>query len=302
MITWIVIIILVIAVIWQLTRSARHTLTDSTDQQGHDKIAQDEAHITCPLVYNGNELEFSDEVLNTVLTKHFSYYNRLLDIDREKFISRLRKFIATKIFIIHDKKGYREMPILISAAAIQLTFGLRKYLLSHFNIIQIFPEAFVGLEPFRILIGNVTGNTINIAWKQFLEGYQNKYDLQNVGLHEMAHALAYVNFITKTDEDRHFIKEFKNFSKVARPIFQEMQKGRKTLLGEYAATNYHEFWAVSVEMFFENPLAFKHQLTDLYHAMSKVLNQDPIEQIKYKRTIIYRKTPATSNLNYSNSN
>ena len=128
MITWIVVIILVIALIWQVTRQRKHTLADSTDFTGHDKKASDEAHITCPLVYNGNDLEFSDDVLHTVLSKHFPYYNKLLDIDREKFISRLRKFIDTKIFIIHDKKGYREMPILISASAVQLTFGLRKFL------------------------------------------------------------------------------------------------------------------------------------------------------------------------------
>jgi Mlc titration factor MtfA (ptsG expression regulator) len=91
----------------------------------------------------------------------------------------------------------------------------------------------------------------------------------------MAHALAYVNFITKTDEDRHFKKEFHNFSKVARPIFQDMQRGRKTILGEYAATNYHEFWAVSVEVFFENSVRLRHDLPDLYEAMAKLLRQDP---------------------------
>lgn len=276
MITWIILIILVIAVIWQLTRSARHTLTDSTDQQGHDKIAQDEAHITCPLVYNGNELEFSDEVLNTVLTKHFSYYNRLLDIDREKFISRLRKFIATKIFIIHDKKGYREMPILISAAAIQLTFGLRKYLLSHFNIIQIFPEAFVGLEPFRILIGNVTGNTINIAWKQFLEGYQNKYDLQNVGLHEMAHALYYQNFETELSIDRDFKDSFSKFNSIGDKIYHVEKILTIGLYSEYAIKDFQEFWAESIEIYFKSPDRLQLHYPELYTVLCDLLNQDPL--------------------------
>lgn len=276
MIIWIVIIILVIAVIWQLTRSARHTLTDSTDQPGHDKIAQDEAHITCPLVYNGNELEFSDEVLNAVLTKHFSYYNRLLDIDREKFISRLRKFIATKIFIIHDKKGYREMPILISAAAIQLTFGLRKYLLSHFNIIQIFPEAFVGLEPFRILIGNVTGNTINIAWKQFLEGYQNKYDLQNVGLHEMAHALYYQNFETELSIDRDFKDSFSKFNSIGDKIYHVEKILTIGLYSEYAIKDFQEFWAESIEIYFKSPDRLQLHYPELYTVLCDLLNQDPL--------------------------
>ena len=74
MVIWIILIILVIITIWRLTPSARHPLTDSTEQLPvHDKVSQDELAIKCPLVYNGNELEFPDEVLHTVLTKHFPY-------------------------------------------------------------------------------------------------------------------------------------------------------------------------------------------------------------------------------------
>ncbi|MCO5240861.1 MAG: zinc-dependent peptidase [Chitinophagaceae bacterium] len=276
MIVWIVLIILVIASIWQLTRSVRLTLTDSTDQQGHDKLSQEEAHIKCPLVYNGNELEFPDDVLNAVLTRHFPYYNRLLDIDREKFISRLKKFIDTKIFIIHDKKGYREMPILISAAAIQLTFGLKKYLLSHFNIIQIFPEAFVGLEPFRILIGNVTGNTINIAWKQFLEGYKNKYELQNVGLHEMAHALYYQNFETAMSIDKDFKDTFRKFNSIGDKIYNVEKVLTIGLYSEYAIKDFQEFWAESIEIYFKSPDRLNLHYPELYQVLCDLLNQDPL--------------------------
>jgi Mlc titration factor MtfA (ptsG expression regulator) len=92
----------------------------------------------------------------------------------------------------------------------------------------------------------------------------------------MGHALAYVNFITRTEEDKHFKKEFHNFSKVARPIFTSMQNGVKNLLGDYAATNYHEFWAVAIEVFFENAVLFRQELPELYEAMSRVLNQDPL--------------------------
>jgi Mlc titration factor MtfA (ptsG expression regulator) len=55
-----------------------------------------------------------------------------------------------------------------------------------------------------------------------------------------------------------------------------MQKGVKNILGDYAGTNYHEFWAVSVEVFFENPIRMRHELPDLYQAMARLLRQDPI--------------------------
>ena len=41
-------------------------------------------------------------------------------------------------------------------------------------------------------------------------------------------------------------------------------------------SNLHEFWAVSVEAFFENPKGLKENMPDLYEALCRVLNQDPL--------------------------
>jgi Mlc titration factor MtfA (ptsG expression regulator) len=80
---------------------------------------------------------------------------------------------------------------------------------------------------------------------------------------------------------------------VARPIFTSMQQaGARNLLGEYAATNYHEFWAVAVEIFFESAVQFRHDLPELYEAMATVLNQDPLRFITGNTTIIRREPSA----------
>ena len=234
-----------------------------------------------------------------VVARNIRYFHRLDSEQQQKFLFRTYLICRSKNFHYVGVVPNAEMPILISAVAAQLTLGLENFSLNYFRDIYVLQHDYHYGYYSLPFMGHVDSSGIFLSWDNFLQGLGNNADSSNVGLHEMAHALAYVNFITKTDEDRQFIREFKNFSKVARPIFQEMQKGKKTLLGDYAASNYHEFWAVSVEMFFENPLAFKHQLTELYHAMTKVLNQDPIEQIKYKRTIIYRKTSAV-NLNCAN--
>jgi Mlc titration factor MtfA (ptsG expression regulator) len=42
----------------------------------------------------------------------------------------------------------------------------------------------------------------------------------------------------------------------------------------------HEFWAVSVEAFFENPAGLRKNMPDLYEALSNVLNQDPVTKNK----------------------
>jgi len=225
---------------------------------------------------------------HSVVSKYFKYYNRLSLEEQRKFLFRTFLFKKSRRFHYIEVSENPEMPILISAVAVQLTFGLDKFLLNYFNDIFVLKDDYHYGFYSRPFMGHVDQTGIYLSWDNFMRGISGQTPNCNVGLHEMGHALAYVNFITETDEDKHFKKEFKNFSKVARPIFTGMQQGQKNLLGDYAATNYHEFWAVSVETFFENPVRFKHELPDLYESMVRVLNQDPLNFVTGKTTIIRR--------------
>ena len=233
-------------------------------------------HISSPLVYYGENLDFQDELIRRVLVKHFPYFSQLLPPDQDKFISRLKKFIKTKCYIIHDVKGYREMPILISASAIQLTFGLQKFILPHFSVIQIYPQEFIALEPMRVLIGNVSGNTINIAWKQFLEGYKHGFDNNNVGLHEMAHALYYQNFESEENIDKSFKDSFHLFTAFGDQVYHREKQRTIGLYSDYAMKNFQEFWAESIELFFENPGRLNSHYPELYNILCDLLCQDPL--------------------------
>lgn len=228
------------------------------------------------LIYRGSELHFSTGVLTTVLDRHFPYFNTLATADREKFLYRLKKFMDIKIFIIHDQSGFREMPILISATAIMLSFGLNSYLLPHFKFIHIFPAEFIGVNPFlRVLAGNVSGSSIRISWKHFLEGYQFPNDGKNVGLHEMAHAYYFQNFETNKNPDENFVTHFPAFNSFGNKVFQQERSPGNGFYSEYAIKNFQEFWAESVELFFERPLPLKAIYPDLYKIMAAILNQDP---------------------------
>ncbi|MEJ7737294.1 MAG: zinc-dependent peptidase [Chitinophagaceae bacterium] len=225
----------------------------------------------------------------SLVNKHIRYFQALNEVQQQKFLFRTYLIHKSKKFHYVGVQESPEMPVLISAVAAQLTLGLEKFSLNYFRDIYVLKHDYHYGYYSLPFMGHVDSTGIYLSWDNFLQGIRNTSDSSNVGLHEMAHALAYVNFITKTEEDRQFIKEFKNFSKIARPIFQDMQKGKKNLLGDYASTNYHEFWAVSVEMFFENPLRFKNELPDLYAAMLNVLNQDPIELMKSRQNLLQGK-------------
>lgn len=213
---------------------------------------------------------------HSIISDNLRFYNRLGLEDQRKFLFRTFLFKRAKRFHYIEVSENTEMPILVSAVAVQLTFGLDKFMLNYFRDIFILKDDYHYGFYSRPFQGHVDHSGIYLSWDNFMKGVKRLSPNCNVGLHEMGHALAYVNFITKTEEDKHFKKEFKNFSKVARPIFEGMQNGAKNILGDYAGTNYHEFWAVSVEVFFENPIRLRHELPELYAAMSKLLKQDPI--------------------------
>lgn len=233
------------------------------------------------LVYPGSSLEFGDEVLQSILTKYLPFYTALNNLDKEKFIDRLRKFISRKTFVIHDESGYREMPVLVSAAAVQLSFGLNNYLLPTFQAIHIYPAEFIRTDPgITFLIGNVSNNCINISWKHFLSGFANPNNGENVGLHEMAHAYYYQNFATDIDCDAKFTYNYSAYGECSDRIFEEEKLITPKLFTDYGLSSKQEFWAESTEIFFEKPEAMQLAHPDLYDCMCKLLNQYPNAKIQ----------------------
>ena len=230
--------------------------------------------------YYGEELDFPEDTISGCLAKHLPYYSGLNAAEKEKFLQRLQQFIHGKTFRIHDRQGFKEMPILVSAAAIQLSFGFENYLLPQFEFIHIFPQEFVhSHSAFNLLEGNVSGQSINISWKHFLEGFEYPTDGQNVGLHEMAHAYYCQNFLCEDNIDGSFVSGFHGFNTYANKAFEQEKIPGNDLYSDYALKNFQEFWAESIEIFFEKPVYLNNTYPDLYAALSALLRQDPLHNI-----------------------
>lgn len=241
-----------------------------------------------------NFYEKEHQVFDNQLSQYNPYYKSLDMPGKDRFLLRVSDFMESKDFQYIDVQQEEIMPLLISSAAIQLTFGLDNYLMDHFSTIYLLRDNYrYGLynTPFE---GHVSEEGIYLSWSNFLREFSDYSDGQNVGLHEMAHALVYVNFTSGDSIDQAFHARFSTFSSVARPIFEGMSGGDPNspgasaagLLGNYAATNYQEFWAVCVETFFERPVAFKKQIPTLYLALCTLLNQDPLTPGKILRSTI----------------
>ena len=226
------------------------------------------------IVVHGKDLRLGKEDLHTILTKRYAFYRFLSADVQQLFLHRLATFLQKKIFIIKDDEGFREMPVLVSAAAVHLTLGLRYYLLPFYQYIRIYPEEFFGDNSFKVLAGNVQQNTITVAWNHLLKGNENSTDGANVGLHEMSHALYFQKIVVEENHARTFSKKYNCLLSECREAFDDEMKGRIDLYSNYATTNLQEFWAESVELFFEKPTSLQAQYPRVFEGMKILLNQD----------------------------
>jgi hypothetical protein len=215
-----------------------------------------------------------------ILEAYFVYYQRLSPEKKRDFEKRVNRFIRLKHFIPRNLKEVSdEMKVLISASAVQLTFGLHEIYLTHFNRILIYPDSYYSTINKQYHKGEVNPKwgTIALSWKDFLEGFEEKKNAKNLGLHEMAHALHLEDKIVHGN--RGFLNEklLSAYERLSRITIEKIRNGEDHFFRKYAGSNEEEFFAVSVETFFECPEEFLNKHPKLYHTMAGLLQQDPLE-------------------------
>ncbi|MDU8926501.1 zinc-dependent peptidase [Alisedimentitalea sp. MJ-SS2] len=118
-----------------------------------------------------------------------------------------------------------------------------------------------------------------LSWAHSEQGAINDVDGQNLVLHEFAHKLdeltGEANGIPLLGKGHSFTEWENVFVKAYKTHVANVEKGRKTVIDAYGATNYEEFFAVSIEVFFERPLALFREEPEVYAQLSKLLRLDP---------------------------
>ncbi|TVR79216.1 MAG: hypothetical protein EA412_06920 [Chitinophagaceae bacterium] len=229
---------------------------------------------------------------NQILRTKNKFYQSLSFDGKRKFITRLIEFNKTKSY--SGQKGLEiteEMKILVAASAIQLTFGLKNFLMRNIEKINLYPESFYipahrikgvfpppkkGEEEWVKIRGKTsTKGVIGLSWKDFQIGYDIPDDNYNLGLHEMAHALK-LSLEKGYDFDNNFSFYLDHWLDVGLQQFKKVKSGDSSFLRAYGGTNKHEFFAVCIEFFFESPIAFKKELPDIFNHLCVLLNLNPI--------------------------
>ena len=218
------------------------------------------------------------KIMPALLLEHSPYYRKLDLKERTYFEERVLRFIATKHFYRFDTKSKvtDEMQILIAATAIQITFGYPdRYDYEVFRRIAISDKDYISSQTLNVHQGetNPGKSLIAFSWERFMFGIKNPHDSINLGLHEFAHALFVNNVRGFTNHS--FKKAIGKWHKIVNKIIEEGTADN--FFRRYAFVNKMEFFAVSMECFFENPQDFNSHLPELYHVMCELLNQNPLK-------------------------
>lgn len=215
--------------------------------------------------------------VDSVLNRRISFYRKLSNDGRAKFVHRLQRLLLIKKFVEKDDLTLtHEMKIVVCAAMVQITYGMKRYELDNIKGFEIYPSIFYN----RFMKVYLKGSTppeglISLSWKDLEHGFLIDNDKYNLGLHEVAHALklslkyAY-NFDTK------FANYLETWESIGYKEFDKMKRGNDSFLRKYGGVNEHEFFAVCIEHFFEVPKEFKEHLPKIYHHLCILLNLNPL--------------------------
>ncbi|MCU4157390.1 zinc-dependent peptidase [Carboxylicivirga sp. A043] len=218
--------------------------------------------------------------IKEILEEQFAYYNHLPDTLKTDFILRTYQFMQRRNWVSSSKPIVdMHQKTLISASAIQLTFGLKQVSFGRFKTIIVHEDAYYNRLTRKYHRGEVNqAGLIVLSWKHFEQGYADAKDKINLGLHEMAHAL---DLALHLSEGRRY-NVHRLMDKFRQSAFEKMLAMRNNpngFLRQYGSTNAREFFSVAIEHFFEAPKDFRTQMPELYYELCQLLNQDPCNNI-----------------------
>ncbi|MEM1129149.1 MAG: M90 family metallopeptidase [Pseudomonadota bacterium] len=118
-----------------------------------------------------------------------------------------------------------------------------------------------------------------LSWAHSKAGALDDHDGHNVVLHEFAHQIddlsGQANGVPLLGKDQSFAEWEHVFVKAYKDHVHAVETGHRTLIDPYGAETHAEFFAVSVEVFFERPHEMKRQAPEVYGQLAKLFRLEP---------------------------
>ena len=118
-----------------------------------------------------------------------------------------------------------------------------------------------------------------LSWSHSRQGALDDRDGQNVVLHEFAHQIddlsGGTNGVPILSDGQSFAEWERVFLTAYDAHLHAVEAGKPTVIDPYGATGHEEFFAVSVEVFFEKPRDLKAAVPEVYDQLAKLFRLDP---------------------------
>lgn len=228
-----------------------------------------------------------------ILSKRVPYF-RKMPVDLQLQLKQhIQVFLQEKTFVgCNGVKINDEIKITIAAQACLLLLNRKTDIYPKLQTILVYPRAFVrqqqqvnndGLQftQRQALVGESWEfGKIVLSWEDTLQGAESPDDGRNVVIHEFAHQLdqedGNANGAPILGKNQSYDTWSTIFLEHYTLLNQQVKEGKPSLFDYYGATNPAEFFAVSSEVFFEQPDKLFSQYPKLYQQMKAYYRVDPI--------------------------
>src|SRR5213079_48859 len=231
----------------------------------------------------------------TLIQRHVVFFHKLSAGDRAELLGHIQVFLAEKRF--EGCGGFAitdEVRVTIAAQACLLLLHRRTDYFPGLLTILVYPLTYMVEEKRQVGEHVWEEGTVNrlgetgrrrgslvLSWDAVKRDAADPADGKNVVLHEFAHQLDFENHATDGVPGLATREQQLAWAAVMRSEFASLrtadETGIPTLLDTYGATNPAEFFAVSVEAFFERPIMFRAGHPRLYSELQHYFQQDPVE-------------------------
>ncbi len=239
------------------------------------------------------------EEYKLILQRHFPLYGLLPELDRTELLGHIQVFLAEKSFEgCGDLELTDEICVTIAAQACLLLLHRDTDYYPALRSILVYPHHYIAKMVRRTSDGIIhegdstrlgeswTSGSVILSWESVRHGGEVPDDGANVVFHEFAHQLdsedGAVTGSPLLGKGLRFTEQrskYVSWVRVMKSEFEHLQfmeaHHRKTLLDPYGATNPAEFFAVSTEVFFEQPRLLLKKHPELYAEMKDYFAQDP---------------------------
>jgi Mlc titration factor MtfA (ptsG expression regulator) len=230
-----------------------------------------------------------------LIQRRVAFFRRLSPSDRAELLGHIQVFLAEKRF--EGCGGFTitdEVRVTIAAQACLLLLHRRTDYFPGLLTILVYPLTYMVDEKRQLgehlweegIVSRLgeTGRRMGslvLSWGAVKHGAADLSNGKNVVFHEFAHQLDFENHAADGVPGLPTRERQLAWAAVMRSKFASLraadETGIPTLLDTYGATNPAEFFAVSVEAFFEQPRALRSRHPKLYTEFQRYFQQDPVE-------------------------